>query len=69
MPKDYLLAGKMQIEQTKHYISKGKRLIIAKKFVAGAAFNILKICVIIIPEERKWVRYSSNRAVYRVNRA
>jgi CRISPR-associated protein Cas1 len=56
MPKDYLLAGKMQIEQTKHYISKGKRLIIAKKFVAGAAFNILKICVIIIPEERKWVR-------------
>ena len=42
MPKDYLLAGKMQIEQTKHYISKGKRLIIAKKFVAGAAFNILK---------------------------
>lgn len=41
-PKEYLLAGKMQIEQTKHYISKAKRLIIAKKFVEGAAFNILK---------------------------
>lgn len=41
-PKDYLLAGKMQIEQTKQYISKAKRLIIAKKFVDGAAFNILK---------------------------
>lgn len=42
MPKDYLLAGKMQIEQTKHYSSKAKRLIIAQKFVEGAAFNILK---------------------------
>lgn len=41
-PKDYLLAGKMQIEQTKQYISKAKRLVIAKKFVDGAAFNILK---------------------------
>lgn len=42
MPKDYLLAGKMQIEQTKHYVSKTKRLTIAHKFVKGAAFNILK---------------------------
>lgn len=42
MPKEYLLAGKMQIEQTKHYISKSKRLIVAQKFVEGAAFNILK---------------------------
>lgn len=41
-PKDYLLAGKMQIEQTKHYINKNKRLNIAQKFVEGAAFNILK---------------------------
>lgn len=42
MPKDYLLAGKMQIEQTKHYSNKSKRLILAQKFVEGAAFNILK---------------------------
>lgn len=42
MPKDYLLAGKMQIEQTKHYTSKTRRLVIARKFVEGAAFNILK---------------------------
>lgn len=42
MPKDYLLAGKMQIEQTKYYCSKAKRLAIAQKFVEGAAFNILK---------------------------
>lgn len=42
MPKEYLLAGKMQIAQTKHYTSKGKRLAIAQQFVEGAAFNILK---------------------------
>lgn len=42
LPKEYLLAGKVQIEQTKQYISKSKRLIIAQKFVEGAAFNILK---------------------------
>lgn len=42
MSKDYLLAGKMQIEQTKYYTSDKKRLIIARKFVEGAAFNMLK---------------------------
>lgn len=42
MPKEYLLAGKMQIEQTKHYSGKSKRLLLAKKFVEGSAFNILK---------------------------
>lgn len=41
-PKEYLLAGKMQIEQTKRYIDKKKRLEIAKKFVSGAAFNMIK---------------------------
>lgn len=42
LPKEYLLAGKMQVAQTKHYISPAKRLLIAQKFVDGAAFNILK---------------------------
>ncbi|TQD37008.1 type I-B CRISPR-associated endonuclease Cas1b [Haloflavibacter putidus] len=41
-PKEYLLAGKMQIEQTQHYRSNRKRQVIAKKFVEGAAFNIRK---------------------------
>src|SRR5690606_12547798 len=41
-PKEYLLAGKMQIEQTKHYTTAKKRQIIAQKFVEGAAFNIAK---------------------------
>src|SRR5690554_4571145 len=42
MPKEYLLAGKMQIEQTKFYLSKAKRIRIAQSFVEGGAFNILK---------------------------
>lgn len=41
-PKEYLLAGKMQIEQTKRYIDKKKRREIARKFVSGAAFNMGK---------------------------
>jgi len=42
MSKDYLLAGKMQIDQTRHYSSDKKRLIIARKIIDGAAFNMLK---------------------------
>lgn len=41
-PKEYLLAGKMQIEQTRHNLSVPKRQIIAKKFIEGASFNICK---------------------------
>lgn len=41
-PKEYLLAGKMQIQQTSHYLDPHKRLKIAKSFIEGAAFNISK---------------------------
>lgn len=41
-PKEYLLAGKMQIQQTAHYLDSYKRLKIAKSFIEGAAFNISK---------------------------
>ncbi|UIR57324.1 type I-B CRISPR-associated endonuclease Cas1b [Sphingobacterium sp. SRCM116780] len=41
-PKEYLLAGKMQIEQTRSYIDKRKRMAIAQKFITGAAFNMGK---------------------------
>ncbi len=40
MPKEYLLAGKMQVEQTKHYISDEKRLVIAQTLINGATFNM-----------------------------
>jgi CRISPR-associated protein Cas1 len=42
MAKEYLLAGRLQIQQTAHYTSAKKRLVLAKKFVEGAAFNLLK---------------------------
>ena len=42
MPKDYLLAGKMQMEQTKSYLSDTRRIGIAQSFIEGASFNMLK---------------------------
>ncbi len=42
MPRDYLLAGKVQIEQTRAYLQKKRRLSIAKAFIEGASFNMLK---------------------------
>lgn len=41
-PKDYLLAGKMLVSQVSHYQRKDKRMMLASKFVDGAAFNMLK---------------------------
>ncbi|MCH7402227.1 type I-B CRISPR-associated endonuclease Cas1b [Belliella kenyensis] len=40
--KEYLLAGKMQINQTQHYLHTGKRMVIAQKLITGAAFNMSK---------------------------
>lgn len=42
MPKDYLLAGKMIIAQASNYSQQKKRILLAQKFVEGAAFNMLK---------------------------
>ncbi|MEN7548058.1 type I-B CRISPR-associated endonuclease Cas1b [Rapidithrix thailandica] len=42
MAKEYLLAGKMQIDQTNHYLNPEKRIVIARKLIEGAAFNMLK---------------------------
>lgn len=50
MAKDYLLAGKVQVEQTRHYIDPKKRIAIARLFVEGAAANMLKV-----------LRYYTNR--------
>jgi CRISP-associated protein Cas1 len=41
-PKEYLLAGKMQIEQTKTYLTNKRRMHIARGFIEGATFNMLK---------------------------
>lgn len=42
LSKDYLLSGKMLIQQTKHYSNKQKRLVIAQTFIDGASYNMLK---------------------------
>jgi len=42
LSKDYLLSGKMLVKQTQHFTSSKKRLVIAKEFIEGASFNILK---------------------------
>ena len=42
MPRDSLLSGRMILAQTSAYQSKKKRLTIAKKFIEGAAFNMVK---------------------------
>lgn len=42
MPKDFLLSGKMLLAQTSHYENMQKRLTIARKFIEGAVYNMLK---------------------------
>ncbi len=42
MPKDYLQAGKMQIEQSLTYARPKKRIVLARALVEGATFNMLK---------------------------
>lgn len=42
MPRDSLLSGKMLLAQTAHFQNKRKRVLVARKFVEGAAFNMLK---------------------------
>jgi CRISP-associated protein Cas1 len=42
MPKEYLLAGKMQIAQTQLYLNKTKRIELAQLIIEGAAANMLK---------------------------
>lgn len=41
-PKEYLLSGKVVISQAQHYSNKVKRTALARKFVEGAAFNMIK---------------------------
>lgn len=41
-PKEFLLAGKMQVEQTKAYLQNRRRVYIAQQLVKGASFNMLK---------------------------
>lgn len=41
-PKEYLLSGRVLIQQTAHYTDPARRGVLARKFVEGAAFNMVK---------------------------
>jgi len=41
-PKEYLLAGKVLVNQVAHYQQNEHRIAIARKFIDGASFNMLK---------------------------
>jgi CRISPR-associated protein Cas1 len=43
MPKEYLLAGQVQIKQTEFYLLPEKRLPLAQKILEGGTHNMLKI--------------------------
>ncbi|WNJ20037.1 type I-B CRISPR-associated endonuclease Cas1b [Pontibacter sp. G13] len=42
MPKEFLLAGKMQVAQTEYYLSDTRRLTLARLILLGAAHNMRK---------------------------
>lgn len=42
MPKDFLLSGKLHIEQARHYLEEDKRLYIARRIVEGSALNMIR---------------------------
>lgn len=42
MPRDGLLSGKMLLAQTAYYQNKSKRIVIARKFIEGASYNMMK---------------------------
>lgn len=42
MPRDNLLSGKMLLAQTSYYQDKKKRMVIARKFIEGAVWNMVR---------------------------
>jgi CRISPR-associated protein Cas1 len=42
MPRDQLLSGRMLLAQVTHHSDKVKRMTVARKFIDGAAFNMVK---------------------------
>lgn len=53
MPRDYLLAGKVQVVQTRAYIERKRRMPIARALLDGASFNMMRILRYYNRRERK----------------
>lgn len=43
MPRDYLLAGKVQVAQTRGYLEPARRMLLARTVLEGAAANMLRV--------------------------
>ncbi len=56
-PKEYLQAGKVQVQQVLHYADEDKRMTIAKSFVEGAAGNIVRNLKYYVGRGRKLETY------------
>ncbi len=41
-PREHLNSGFLAVSQTQHYLENEKRLVLAKKFVEGASFNLMR---------------------------
>ena len=42
-PRDELLSGRLKVEQVRHYLSRKRRLRLARAFVEAATYNILRV--------------------------
>ncbi len=42
-PREQILSGRLRVEQVRHYLSKKRRMTLARAFVDAAAFNILRV--------------------------
>ena len=64
-PKEYLLAGKMQVEQTKAYLQNKRRLHLAQQFVDGASYNMLKNIKYYHSRKKEMANVIANLELYR----
>lgn len=48
-PRDYLLSGRLKVEQVRHYLSRKRRLRLARAFVRAATYNILRVLKYYLP--------------------
>lgn len=53
MPRDYLLAGKVLVAQTRAHIERRRRMPIARALLDGASFNMLRVLRYYAKRERK----------------
>lgn len=68
MPKNYLLSGKVLVEQVKCYTSMKRRIDLAKQFVDGAASNMLRNLKYYQNRDRKLLANISQIELYNIEK-